>query len=208
MVHSPGPLQMQAEKQGPVHSSDFGTCFAICAEQQNFSKPQHHPEDAQRGGGPCAPGPGRHCRETWEQLSEPRTGPELQYAVILTSSPSWTKSPRTQTPPDASVRQSVSLPAVVRRFSSRCFTGTVSSAAASENNLPPPRAVGITEALTPTFLSVCCSSLSVLLPSSSVFHLDRAVRIPTALGRAHAHSVGQVMEDMPWRNIFQAKTLL
>jgi len=38
------------------------------------------------------------------------------------------------------------------------------------------------------------SPLSVLLPSSSVFHLDHTVHIPTVLGRAHAHSVGQVME--------------
>lgn len=159
-------LQRKTPRPGPrsyFFNGLFGAFSSEFAQSStNPTKPQHHPDYAQRGGGPCAPGARKALQRDLGALAlgASRAGPELQHSVppafISPSSshplPRTTGPARTGTPPDASLRWSYNYNSVKVRQAGSAYLRrsaaplsplphralSVSSAEASENNPPPP----------------------------------------------------------------------
>lgn len=84
-------------------------CLRFAQSSKVIPKPQHHPEDAQRGEARCPHrAPREHCGETRQHFSVSAEFAALCPAVIicsLTPSTLQLRFPTTGTPPDASARR-------------------------------------------------------------------------------------------------------
>lgn len=210
MTPAHGPLRMsgraEPSRAGPLRRTS-GPLFAICAEQLKLTKPQHHPEDAQRGGGPVNTAGHGMSPGTGLRVQTFVPGPVFKPDLHRQSRPG---PARTGTPPDASVKaaeksQSAGLPEPVLgssspvRSSPSC-TGTVSSAAASDSPRLLPGAVADPRAPTP--VCHCGAGLSLSLLLRQLVHHSPQARSP---GSRRAHAPHVPGSGVRWRDLDEDK---